>query len=151
MDIVHSIWKTIISLCVHHLFVNKCLQVLKKTWIMNKLTPAFMWSINKSAWKKEWVLHGKCAESGQRTQKPPFHLGVDITSSTQSVFLTNISHFQSCFKIVHTHRGMNTSFHTVSSNSLIPVIPLLLRSVCLNLCHLPTYTHTWLKLVLMVF
>lgn len=43
----------IIFLCVHHLFVSECIQVWKKRWIMNKLTHAFMQSINKSVWEKK--------------------------------------------------------------------------------------------------
>lgn len=46
---------------------------------------------------------------------------------------------------------MNTVFHIVSSNSVIPVISLLLRSVCLNLCHPHTLTLDINKLLLLVF
>jgi len=37
----------IIFLCVHHLFVNECLQVLKQRQITNKLTLVFISSIKK--------------------------------------------------------------------------------------------------------
>lgn len=42
-----------IFLYIHHLFVNECLQILRKRWIMNKLTPAFMRTVNKRVCEKK--------------------------------------------------------------------------------------------------
>lgn len=60
---------------------------------MNKLTPAFMQSM--SVWeKKNGYFYGRCAENGQRTQKPSSFLArvddIGKTSLTRPVFLSDI-------------------------------------------------------------